>query len=162
MKYKYLVVLLFIFLWQVILTIVNKNIITLWKTFNAIASLSIEGDSQILYRYHFGKTCGENKHDKQDLQHPMPAPDSRWCGQDVWRWEMSRRHVTRATDVAGRRCGQCGGCRRVNWHSIATHCTTAQNTPHYCSTRAVNDFLNFSHHLHSDSEKFIDLFESVW
>ena len=47
-------------------------------------------------------------------------------------------------------CGQCGGWRRVNWHSSA-----AQHTPHYCSTRAGDDFSNFSQFL----EKFIDLFK---
>ena len=91
-----------------------------------------------------------SRKNKQYLQRPMPAPDSRWCGQDVWRWEMSRRHVTRAPDVArvravwGLEAGELAQQRR------STH-----STPHYCSTRAVDDFSNFSQFL----EKFIDLFK---
>ena len=55
----------------------------------------------------------------------MPAPDSRWCGQDVWRWEMSRRHVTRAPDVArvravwGLEAGELAQQRRSTLHTTA-------------------------------------------
>ena len=85
-----------------------------------------------------------NKTSNVQCQHQIADDAAKMCGDGKCQGDTWHVHQTWPG------CGQCGGWRRVNWHSSA-----AQHTPHYCSTRAGDDFSNFSQFL----EKFIDLFK---